>query len=66
MTHTSLPITTLLITAEDAAKALKLSRSTIYELIATGNLESIKVGRARRIRWTDLQTYVNSLTECEV
>ena len=39
----------LLLTAAEAAEALSLSRSTVYIELSSGRLESISVGRARRI-----------------
>ena len=39
----------LLLKVERAALALDLSRSQVAEMIATGELPSIKIGRARRI-----------------
>jgi excisionase family DNA binding protein len=41
--------TKVLLTPEAAADALSLSRSTVYLELAAGRLESIRVGRARRI-----------------
>ena len=38
-----------LLSPEAAAKALSLSRSSIYVEMSSGRLESIHVGRARRI-----------------
>lgn len=51
--------TKYLMTADEAAKALSLSRSTLYIELASGRLESIHIGRSRRIpvdaieRWLD-------------
>ncbi len=39
----------LLFTATEAAEMLGLSRSYLYEIMATGELPSITLGRARRI-----------------
>ena len=39
----------MLLRPEEAAEALGLSRSTLYELLRQGDIDSIKVGRARRI-----------------
>ncbi len=39
----------LLLTPEEAARRLSLARSTLYELVLTGEIESIKIGRSRRI-----------------
>ena len=37
------------LTAEEAADCLKVGRCKVYDLIRTGELESIKIGRLRRI-----------------
>jgi excisionase family DNA binding protein len=52
---------TLMLTVEDAALELGVSRTTVYELIRSGQLASVKVGTLRRIRATDLATYAASL-----
>jgi excisionase family DNA binding protein len=51
----------VLLTPEEAAQRLALSRTTIYELIRTGELRSVKVGRARRIPVAALGEFVNGL-----
>jgi excisionase family DNA binding protein len=38
-----------LLNVNEAATALGLGRSLVYALVATGELTSIKIGRARRI-----------------
>jgi excisionase family DNA binding protein len=43
-----------------AAKVLGLSRSKIYELLAEGRLESVKIGRARLIKVSSIQALLNS------
>jgi excisionase family DNA binding protein len=45
-------------TVREAAELLSLSRSLIYEQINAGNLETIKVGRARRITARQLESYI--------
>ena len=52
----------LLYTPEEAAEALAVGRSTVYELMKAGALEFVKLGRSRRIRRDALETYVASLT----
>jgi excisionase family DNA binding protein len=49
----------LLVRPEDAARALSLSRTTVYELLARGELASIKVGSARRIPVGALQAWID-------
>ena len=52
--------TKLLLTAEEAAEALSLSRSTVYVELAAGRLESISVGRARRIPADAIDAWLQS------
>jgi excisionase family DNA binding protein len=58
---TAAPVAPLLYTPKEAATALRLGRSTVYELMASGELRFIKRGRSRRIRRTDLEEYVSNL-----
>jgi excisionase family DNA binding protein len=51
----------LLVTPEEAAVILRIGRSTVYELIARGELESVKIGRCRRIPRESLTAYVCGL-----
>lgn len=43
---------------EEAAEALRLSRSQIYELIRSGRLQTVKEGRRRLVPVTALTDYV--------
>ncbi len=47
-----------LITVEDAAERLSICRTKLYELIARGELPTIKIGRSRRVWMEDLRTFV--------
>lgn len=58
--HASLDIR-LLFRPEDAAVALDISRTTVYALIASGDLESVRIGRARRIPRAALDAYVDRI-----
>jgi excisionase family DNA binding protein len=51
---------TLLVSITDAAKALSLGRTSIYELIRTGELESRKMGRRRLITAASLRLFVEA------
>jgi len=53
----------LLLTPEEAAKALSISRSKLYELLATGSLESVRIGTSRRISTLALDEFVESCRE---
>lgn len=52
----------ILLRPEDAAaRALELSRTTTYALIASGQLRSVKIGRARRVPRSALTDFVDGL-----
>jgi excisionase family DNA binding protein len=55
----------LAFTVRDAASLLSVSRSHVYELIQAGKIDSIKIGRARRITAKQLETYLEE-RECDV
>ncbi|GAA2409883.1 hypothetical protein GCM10010433_05790 [Streptomyces pulveraceus] len=61
-TATPAPADRLLYRPEEAAEVLSIGRSTLYELMTAGLLESVKLGRCRRIRRSALEQYVNGLT----
>ncbi len=46
---------------DEAAAALRLSRSVLYELIRSGQLRSVKAGRRRLVPVAALSEYVHSL-----
>lgn len=50
----------LLLTVVEAARRLEISRSVLYELIASGDIQSIHVGRSRRIPADALTDYITS------
>ncbi|MHB8294518.1 MAG: helix-turn-helix domain-containing protein [Acidimicrobiales bacterium] len=51
----------LLLTPEAAAGALSIGRSRVYELMASGELRSIRIGRSRRIPVAALEELIDSL-----
>ena len=51
----------LLLRVGDVATQLNVSRSKVYELMASGALRSVKIDRTRLIRDADLQEFVASL-----
>lgn len=55
--------TPLLHNVEAAQQRLGLGRSTIFELMATGRLRSVKVGRRRLISESAITDFVASLEE---
>jgi excisionase family DNA binding protein len=46
---------------DEAAAALRLSRSLLYELIRSGRLRTVKAGRRRLVPVAALEEYVASL-----
>ena len=56
-------VTRLLLTVPEAAKALAISRSKLYELIASGALRSVRIDGSRRVPLDSLTSYVNHLME---
>jgi excisionase family DNA binding protein len=50
-----------LLTPAEAAAVLKIGRSKLYELIARGLIESVKLGRCRRFRRSDLDRFIRDL-----
>lgn len=51
----------LLLTVPEAAEALAISRSKLYELLASGAIASIRIDGSRRIPLTALEEYVSRL-----
>jgi excisionase family DNA binding protein len=49
----------LLLTVSEAAQQLGIGRSLFYELLADGQVESIHVGRPRRIPTNALAAYID-------
>ncbi len=47
----------ILYRCEDAARALGIGRSKMFELIATGQIPSVQIGRARRVRRRALEEF---------
>lgn len=51
----------LLLRPEEVARALGVSRTTVFELIRSGALRSVKIGAARRVSATALAEFVAGL-----
>lgn len=51
----------LLLTPEQVAEALAIGRTRVYELMASGALPSIRLGRSRRVARHALSRYVDDL-----
>ena len=51
----------LLLTAEEAGELLSIGRTKVYELMAQGLLESVAIGRCRRVPALALEPFVEAL-----
>ncbi|WP_326799308.1 helix-turn-helix domain-containing protein [Streptomyces sp. NBC_01808] len=55
------PAEQLLYRPEEAAKALRIGRSTVYEEIRLGRLQTVRIGRRRLVPPEYIQRYVELL-----
>jgi len=51
-----------LLTIQEAAEVLRLGRSKVYELVSTGRLASVSIGRARRVPAEAITEFLAELT----
>ncbi|MGY1845878.1 helix-turn-helix domain-containing protein [Blastococcus sp. SYSU DS1021] len=51
----------LLLTPEEAAKVLRIGRTTVYALIKSGELRPVHIGRSCRISQAEVEAYVRRL-----
>ena len=51
----------LLLSVEEAAELLGVSRTTVYDLLRTRALASVRIGRCRRIPLHALKEYIDHL-----
>ncbi len=51
---------TLLMNIDEASQILNLGRSKVYELVMRGELQSIKIGRSRRIPRSSIEEFIQS------
>lgn len=57
------PTGTALLTVSEVAEELRVSRSTVYGLIAGGGLPSIKVGSSRRVARSAMLEWIGKRAE---
>jgi excisionase family DNA binding protein len=55
----------ILLTVPEAAVALAISRSKLYELLAAGSIRSVRIDGSRRIPVEALEAYVAGLLDQE-
>jgi excisionase family DNA binding protein len=52
---------TLLLTAEETARELRIARRRVFDMIRDGTLPSVKIGKSRRISRQAIERYIASL-----
>ena len=57
------PITTSVLKVEDLTHILSISRNTAYELVRSGKIHSVKIGRTYRIPCSAVEDYLNTHDE---
>ena len=57
------PMDLQLMTVDEVAAKLAVGKTTVYMLMSSGRLPSVKIGRSRRIRIADLWQFVDNLEE---
>jgi excisionase family DNA binding protein len=55
------PGLSVLLTVEEAAELLRLGRTTTFELVMRGDIQSVKIGRRRLVIRDGLDRYVAEL-----
>lgn len=60
-TEVALASPVLLLTVVEAARLLGIGRSTLYELMGTGDIETVHIGRAVRIPVDAVHAYVDRI-----
>ena len=48
-----------LVNVGTVAKHLAVSRSKVYQLLDAGELPYVKLGKSRRVRWSDVLTLID-------
>ena len=51
----------LLLTTTEAAQALGICRSKIYQLIRSGQLDSVRIGGSRRVPVTAVHAFIGKI-----
>lgn len=55
--------TLLVLTVEEAARRLRIGRTTMYALVSAGDIRSVQIGRLRRVPTEALREYVDRLID---
>src|SRR5829696_8179324 len=55
----------LVFTVEEAADRLGVGRTVMYALVSSGAVESVRIGRLRRVPADALVTFLDALRDCQ-
>jgi len=55
------PMPRVMLTAEQAAEAIGVGRTTMFALIKSGEIESVRIGHLRRVPFDSIEAYANRL-----
>lgn len=55
----------LLLRVEESAAVLNVSRARLFDLIGSGQIRSLKIGRSRRIPRSELERWVETQLELQ-
>lgn len=56
----------LLLSPGEAARLMGIGRTKVFELIRTGQLASLRIGRARRIPRPAIDAFIEALTQADL
>jgi len=59
--HQIAAVPNIVLTVEQAAQRLGIGRTLMYSLVSNGDVESVTIGRLRRVPADALTTYINRL-----
>jgi excisionase family DNA binding protein len=62
MSETTTEVGRVLLRPEEAATAMGIGRTAVFELMRTGELRSVKIGKSRRIPVDAVHDYVDGLS----
>ncbi len=65
LTYADIAARPIVLTVEQAAERLGIGRTLMYSLVSSGAVESVTIGRLRRIPTDALALYVDSLRSAE-
>jgi excisionase family DNA binding protein len=62
MSETTTEVGRVLLRPEEVATAMGIGRTAVFELMRTGELRSVKIGKSRRIPVDAVHDYVDGLS----